>query len=266
MGSSRQMITLATPFVGKDYCIGDYLKGLYNLDFDKKKIDLVFHDGSGSPGFKEILDRYIEKCGKEYASYTYVKDNRPPMHDISAGNVIKSARIASVYNRLKKYVKNEYLYVIEDDIVPPKTALTDLYAIMEKYEDAGMAVGRQMCRWGGEDGRLYALAWDYKKRTVFPLEDDCKEHQIENRPLSMKKNGLESVHGTGMGCNLIRNKLFQREEFRETDNGLIGFDLIFCKDIVEWGYRIIHNWGLHCRHYHIVGRGAFSENKVMIFE
>ncbi len=244
-----EKITIATPFVGKAYCITDYLKGLESLDYPKDKINLIFYDASNDKVFKEILDEFIQTHKKEYASTRYETDGREPMHDVTAGNAIKSARVASVYNRIKYMIETDLVLIIEDDIVAPPNTIKKL---LENLTDGvGMIIARQMCRWSSDiHEKMYPLAWSLNKVKVFGENDSCSETGYDVQPLKVKEKGIETIDATPMGCNLIRTKLFKQEEFRATDNGLMGFDLIFANDLNMLGYKVLIDWSIHCKHFH----------------
>jgi len=262
------VITLITALANRSYCLNDYLEGLKNLDFDKKQIDLVWHDGSCDKNFKEVMDEWLKENGNQYNSIKYMIDKREPMHDITAGNPIKSARIASVYNRIRdgiKEYKNKYVFSLEDDIVAPPDTLKKLFKIMNDKK-VGVAVGRQICRWSASGGKKYPLAWKFKIKKVFGDKDSCSEYTIDVKAKKMRSEGVEEIDGIPMGCNLIRSELYQKENFRATDNGLIGFDLIFGKDIKDWGFNNMIDWSIHCKHYHFISEGNIGKNQVIIYQ
>jgi hypothetical protein len=243
-------ISLITPFVGKKYCIEEYFKGLLSLDYDKNLLDLVFYDGSNDCNFKIILYGFINKH-PEYGSFQYVVDGRKPMHEKTDGNIVKTQRVASVYENLKQYIKNELVFVIEDDIEVPVDALKKLLKILED-KTVGMALGRQICRWGSEENKTLPLAWEYQRRRVYPEGDSCCEEQVIGSTVPILNDGLQVIDGSGMGCNLLRSSIYKREIFRGTESELVGYDLVFGKDIRDWGYKIIIDWSIHCKHYHII--------------
>lgn len=243
-------ISLITPFVGKWYCINEYLSGLTNLEYDKSLIDLVFYDASCDKGFNKLLNDFID-CHKEYNSITLVVDERQPMHDVTAGNVIKTNRVASVYERLKKHINNDLLFVVEDDIEVPTDSLNKLLKLFDD-QSVSMALGRQLCRWAGEADERLPLAWFYSRERVYPESDTCKEEHIVPKTFPILDTGIQAIEASAMGCNLIRSEIYKREVFRGFDCGIVGYDLIFGKDMIDWGYKILIDWSIHCKHYHLI--------------
>ena len=235
-------IILITAFGGRRFCLDKYFKGIRNLDYPKDKISLVFSDGSNDKTLKKELDNFA----KDYPYYTYNKDTRKPMTGITAGSVEKSKRIASVYTRLQdkvSEVSGDYILSAEDDIVPPTNGLNKLLKTIKSDEKIGCVFGRQICRWMD-----LPMAWKIKKRSSYVIGG--KENKYDCKPYPLRDSGLQEVDGMPMGFNLFSRDIFLKADIRAQITGLTGFDLILAQDIKNWGYKVIIDWSIHCKHYH----------------
>jgi hypothetical protein len=252
-------ITIITSFSGRMHCLDRFLASLDSIDYPKDKIGLIFCDAS-EQGIKDVLD----SVGNTYNRYSFIRDSRKPMTGITAGEQSKSIRIASVYSMMREVYQSDSKYVLswEDDIEPPKDGLKKLVDIMEIDEKIGCAFGRQICRW-----MELPLVWKFTKKSVFGTKDSSKEFGVSVEILPVKDSGIEKVDGMPMGFNLIRSELFKQENFRASDFGLIGFDLIFSEDINRAGFSTVIDWSIHCKHYHEVFLksefGSYKISKVL---
>ena len=55
------MITLSTPFAGKEYCFPDYCQGIENLEWPREDIFYLVIDNSNDKDFGKKIDEFARR-------------------------------------------------------------------------------------------------------------------------------------------------------------------------------------------------------------
>jgi GT2 family glycosyltransferase len=142
-------------------------------------------------------------------------------------------RIADMHNEMKKFInKCDYVFLVEDDTLLPKDALTKLLQGFEKYPDAGFVSGVQVGRWGFE----ILGAW----RTDNAFEPE----QITSTKL---EEGIQEVDGAGFYCCLVRKENYIDHNFAPFEK-ILGADVNFGFSLRKKGLKNYVDYSIHCDH------------------
>lgn len=87
---------------------------------------------------------------------------------------------ATIYNHLARYVQTSFVWIVEDDVIPPKNAAELLLQGFD--QDTASVAGPYRSRY--QDGYV---AWT-KRRNIIKEPDD----------------GVQVVEGNGVGCVMLR--------------------------------------------------------------
>lgn len=247
------MISLVTLFIGRFHCLKEYFKGLEDLDYDKKKIHLIWHDTSHIPFFTEKLQEWLAEHGEKYASVTFLECDKPHYHfEEKNGGHKALVTISQAYNHCVKYLKGDYFFSLEDDVVCPPNALRKLLVSLEDKTIVG-AAGRMIARpsslW--QPGKV--IAWRFDKVEVFPGEN-IEFRYVEKVIDYLKDDGKELVGATHLGCTLIRAGFVRNNPFKPTDDGLsTGPDVIMGYKAIKEGLAWVLDWSIKCKHFDVDG-------------
>ena len=99
-------ITICMPTYNDNWCLKEVLQSIYNIDYPKKLIRLVFVDCCSTDGTWETLKKFKEEYEQEYETIILVQDSRR-----GSGHA---------YNVCLKYVKGWIFCAESDRILPPK--------------------------------------------------------------------------------------------------------------------------------------------------
>lgn len=148
----------------------------------------------------------------------------------------------------------DYLFMVDNDVTPPKDALLNLLSHGEQvvsgyYAHRGtdnLYNGRTcVCRMYDESGKLYFN---------YPLESEYTADELRE-----KRNAgeyLVQLHGGGMGCILINTSVFYDVPYPWFDwvnyagknRGMLSEDLFFCESLKNEGIPIYVDTRVSCGH------------------
>ncbi|MBI5148596.1 hypothetical protein HZA33_02865 [Candidatus Pacearchaeota archaeon] len=251
---TEEIITVATPFNGKWYSLDSYLKALGGLDFDKKRIQLIFYDNSKDKKFGKFLKLWLEKRKKRYNLTNYIEDNsksyKREKTEISGKEdwgILNN--VARIYNEILKKVDGDYLFLIEDDVIVPKASLKKLLKVIKKKNIAA-AGGYYLDRWAEEDF-VAPYVWQYYDSNK--RKDGLLIHALP------KEKGVEEVTALGMGCYLIKTGIIKKLGFNSGYGNFKGADIILgIKINKKLKMKTLVDWSIQCRHLH------YKNGKVLI--
>lgn len=136
-----------------------------------------------------------------------------------------------LYNIARQRLTSEYVFWLEDDILPPPDAISRLMDGMA----ADVACVSGLVRSRYEHGR--------------PIEFDQRFQTRDGRG-----EGLQQTYGTGFGCLLVRRSAIQLEPFHcggQTGN----YDQEFSVAVARAGMRWLIDWSVGCWHQDIAPDG-----------
>lgn len=242
-------VTIAIPFAGRDHCLGRLFQSLEDQTFPHDRVALLFYDTSDSERFGARLRRWLAHC--DYAETRYLRDPRrtvagttnqqtaqTPLFD-GDGNLMRDVnaindRVAGIWNRIGQIVTTDYIWCLEEDVIPPRHALERLVKTLGPQTDAATAA---------YPNRHPAHPWCAIEFTsLSPVQARHPARSV----------GVESIGGCGLGCVLLRTEILRDHVARsrgDCDAGHRWYDWNLWADAFRNGRRLVINWDVVCDHW-----------------
>ena len=191
------------------------------------QIALVLMDTSQNDDFSQAVKDWIEHCDyrdvrfmKFEAGFSGLADENRRLPDIRDQVRIAVARI---YNRMLRMVDTEYVWTLEDDIIPPDDVCQQLLSCF--------------------DPKTASVASPYLSR--FHEGFVVWNHS----GASYEKLGYqeEVVGGNGFGCTILRGASIRNEVFTAM-HGTPDFDIAFYARLKTTGFQAKVNWSCLSQH------------------
>jgi glycosyltransferase involved in cell wall biosynthesis len=228
----EEEITLFTPLAGRMEVWDEYKTFLENQTRNHKKIHLVLLDSSNNPEYSRMVKKWLLSC--DYGSFQYlpfrtdhknladeprVDQNGYPRHDI-----LREVRLVMprIYNRIRNLISTNYLWIIEDDVIPPLDVCTRL---LESFCSQTVSVSAPF---------------------LHRYEDSYVAWTKDDQPLT-GGDGVEVIGGNGFGCVLMRTHAFKNHVFTCTEE-YPDFDKGFYAQIDHDKYLVKIDWNQICQH------------------
>ena len=231
--------TLLTVLSGRHWNLSRYLKWLARMDCVPSQVELMLLDNSGDKEFGEQLRVYLALQDR-FSSYQYLKIDRKcdpssvlSNADYAEGGVkerlVRDAAIhthvAALYAEAFSRIKGDYVWVVEDDVIPDDDALIHLIEALAWKRRAGCVGARVVSRL--HEGKLIAG----------PHVDDSVS--------------VQEVEFTSAGCTLYRTRALKhvRPRYERTDKETLFWDVALGRDLREEGWKVLLNTSVHTQHY-----------------
>jgi len=241
-----QEITILTLFCGRFHCLIPYFWSLGNLDYDKKKIHLLFYCTTPIKIFYNLLNKAIKKIASEYASVKLVWDTSNPPSRLAFSEKDEDVElhldnIPKIYNRAIRHAKTRYLFTFEDDQMNPSHIIKrHLRTIKLKNvaSSCGVAFDRHHTN--------LPVAFD------FYLEGDGQIKGI----FADRKFRISPVGSGGLGSTIIDMDKMKDIDFTHRLNevpDLLGSDVCLGYELNKRGHVILYDWDIHSFHMNSKG-------------
>lgn len=226
------LTTLFIPLSGRPKCwrlLSNFLK---YQKIDKTQVKLVLLDTSNDDQFFKKIQNWIKNCDypnivlekKVFTNQKQLADLERMYHFEEVNNVM-----CQIYNYTKKFIeRDDLLFVIEDDVIPPTNIFNKLLASMKKDV---------LCVSGA-----YTLK---KQKNLWVAWKD-----LDGMLLDQRGTGIEPVKATGFGCLLIKAKDYIQSEitWKQRTNKINwpwGYDMEFFSKQKK---KILIDWDAFCEH------------------
>lgn len=230
--STNEKISLFTPLSGRKEFWKQFSEFLDDIEYPHDKLNIVFMDTSHSLEFESIVKQWIKKSDFRNVRYIKSKVGKPRLADEVRIGKEKSVDLdlnfqihkamCKIYNTMRRVIKTELVWIIEDDIIPPKGTLTKLISSMCERTVSVGGVYRHRYQ---ED---YVVAWRYDNSL---LKDGC---------------GVMEVKGNGFGCVLLRTNVIRKHVFTP-DKAWPDFDRAFYHRLDSDEIAKL-DWDIKCEH------------------
>lgn len=234
-------IAILTPFSGKVEALEGYLGCLDSLDWEPRKLHLVWLDNSRDPAFGAQLEAALEERRQRFASACLLQEHRVvgPKH----------AQVGFLYRKLRRLIPEgvPYVFCWEDDVLIPSRALRVLQAELQGEEDIGAVSGAVPYYRPGPPESVEVLLWRYQSLEPAPLPAPDGPLQIQVWQAPYHCFGTSEIDGCGFGCMLTRRHLFDGASLLANRCG-INHDQVYGWELRQDGYRLLGVWHLTCEH------------------
>ena len=205
----------------KKYCFDEWAENVNNFTYPN--YDVFLADNSLTKDFSE----YIKTKGFKCINIT-TEDNKD--------SVLK--RVATSHELCRQYaLRNNYNYILhlETDVFPPIDIIERLL-----FEGKGIIAG------------VYQLSDDDAR---VPMLNRISSHSDEYRVAIyggynnfMFDGKINKTLSAGLGCVLIKRKIFERFEFRHIEGASWFPDVVWINDLYRAGIPYYAHTGIICRH------------------
>lgn len=231
-GLTQWPITLFIPLSGRLWAWEQQAAFLERQHYRHDRIRILLCDTSGDEQFSSSVRSWASYC--DYADVRHMKlpQERGSLADESRYQVDTERAVnlamCRIYNRLRAEVQTEFVWVLEDDVIPPDDVLSRL--LNHFGPDVASVSAAYMSRYDG-----LPLAWmgDAVFNGGTPR---CQPRHA----------GVERVRGTGFGCLVLRTELLRRHIF-SLPAGVRYYDPEFFKHLGEEWIRLC-DWTCWCKH------------------
>lgn len=223
--------TIFIPLSGRQHCWSKLSASLDAQTVDRSTTKLVLLNTDRHQPFGNKVVNWLN-CA-DYAEKVYVQkrfSDKSRLADLARlAHLDEVNRVMiDIYTYAKRYVEGEYVFVIEDDIVPPPNAFEQLVGCHgpDVFSVSAVYYVRHTNKW---------VVW----RDV-------------NRVVSAEGGvGVEQVQANGFGCVVIGAQDFLDSEFTYTARATPdpawpwGFDMEYFSKQTK---KVLVNWGVFCEH------------------
>ncbi len=152
----------------------------------------------------------------------------------SVGSVMRRRqRISDIHNEIKQYINSsDYVFLIEDDTIFPRNALTKLLEHYNTYPYAGVISTVELGRWG----YCHIGAWE--------VNDVYSINEIKSPKLG---SGIQKIDATGLYCCILKTKTYLEHEFKPFEKAM-GPDFNLGIELRKAGYTNYVDYDLKCVH------------------
>ena len=220
-------VTLFIPLSGRFHTWPRLSEFLERQARPHDQIKLILCDTSQDPEFSGLLRQWA--AASDYPDVRIMtmtvgsaglaeKDRRP----LGTRKKVQQA-MARIYNRMMCELTTEFVWIIEDDVIPPADACRRLVDGFDK-QIASVALTARSPYYDGY------IAWDERN------------HLIEK-----PERGLQTVGGNGFCCVMLRRSVMRHIRF--THLGRNGdFDAAFYDWLASTNYQARVDWSVECEH------------------
>jgi glycosyltransferase involved in cell wall biosynthesis len=221
----REVVTLFIPLSGRRSLWPDLQDFLDQQTWPRNQIRLMLMDTSEDRLFARQVRRWLAES--DYPDFRIVscRVGEPGLADFPRLEAVHSVRrtMARIYNFLARSVLTPFVWVLEDDILPPLDVCEELL--------------RQF------DSSTGSVAAPYRSR----YHDDYIVWDQHGRSIRNAGEGVEAVGGNGFGCVLLRSETLTDRVFAASLPNPDFDHEFYChlrtgnwKAKVHWGIRVEH--------------------------
>jgi hypothetical protein len=223
-GLAHETITLFVPLSGRAALWPDLAAYLARQSWPHGNVRLILFDSSADDSFAAHVREWVARC--DYADVRHIRagvsraglaDDDRFRRQIQAEVRVAMARI---YNRLARDAATDYVWVLEDDILPPDDACERLLR--------------------GFDRQTASVSGTYPSRhDGLPCAWDWNLHHFSRPGI-----GVQPVYGNGFGCVVLRGGILRAAVFQATGD----YDRVFYRQVHDAGLNAKVDWRVVCDH------------------
>jgi len=223
---ASETITLFIPLSGRSQLWPETATFLERQTWPHDQVKLILFDTSQNAEFSRTVRRWIAGC--DYFDVRHLREavgeagladrpRREVAHSVSSA-------MARIYNRLARESVTDYVWIVEDDVLPPPDACSRLLY--------------------GFDRQTASVSAAYWSRFANAFVAWGPDQQM----IATKGDGLEMIGGNGFGCVLLRGEALRKSVFTATLD-FPAFDNAFYFRLPETGLKAKIDWSVECQHF-----------------
>lgn len=223
----QEQVTLCVPLSGRMELWPELAAFLERQTWPHQQIRLLLIDTSQNAEFSAVVRNWGAQSDYPVVNYIEQAVGPPQLADDNRREeeIQHSVRqaMARIYNRLAREVTTEYVWILEDDILPPDNVCRQLLL--------------------GFDGRTASVAAPYRSRFHQGYCAWVDHYHCFQEP----GEGLQTITGNGFGCTIIRGSLLRQSVFTSQSDPA-DFDLAFYTRLKQTDLQARIDWRCECEH------------------
>ncbi|MCH9776821.1 MAG: glycosyltransferase family 2 protein [Planctomycetes bacterium] len=235
----HEQITLFIPLSGRTHLWPRLAKFLELQKWPHNQTRLILFDTAQNSKFSQTVRQWLAES--DYTDTRYIQRTvaDPELADRPRAEHATDVRkaMARIYNALTSEVATQFVWIIEDDIIPP---LNVARSLLESFDE-----------------RTGSVAAPYRSR----FHQGYVVWKNETETLMDLGKGVTEEGGNGFGCTIIRTELIQRTIFSHAYR-LPDFDHAFYSFLHSEGFKAKVNWDMECQHFECDGTLPYASKRV----
>lgn len=221
----HEKVTLFVPLSGRHRAWIQLSRFLERQTWPHDQIRLKLLDTSHDHSFSADVRKWLAL--NDYGDFTYqhVQIGLPRLADRDRTSYVDEVARATarIYSAVARESETEFIWTLEDDVIPPDDAYERLIAGFDPNCASVSGVYR------ARNGRTYSV-WS-----------------SGNRLISLAGTGLQVVEGNGLGCAVLRRNALQ-DAAMAVSSDRTYFDASFYKRLKTTGMHAKVDWSVECQH------------------
>ncbi len=231
-GLANWPITLFIPLCGRKWAWKKQSRFLDRQTYPHDRLRILLCDTSRDPEFSSLVRSWALTCDYPDVRHMCVSQERGSLadecrHDVDAERQVNLA-MCRIYNLMRNEVQTEFVWVLEDDILPPEDVLTRL--LTHFHADVASVSAPYNSRYD-----LMPVVWN----------GDANFNGGTPR-CEPRRRGVEKVRGSGFGCLVLRTETLRQHVF-SLPIGARYYDPEFFKQLGDHWIRLC-DWSCWCKH------------------
>ncbi|MFV0446369.1 MAG: glycosyltransferase [Planctomycetaceae bacterium] len=238
---ARETVTLFIPLAGRESQWRELRKFLDHQAWPHDQLRLVLCDTSQDEQFGRLVRDWISRCDYPDVRHLRFAPGSKGLADLPRDQQIVAVNevMCRIYNQLRKCLTTDYVWILEDDIVPPDDVLSRLLESFDEHTASVCAPYRSRF-----DGRY--LVWSRERLGPPGGLANNGVHQL-TRPLPDSPQ-VQNIRGSGFGCVVLRGEVLRQHIFH-LPAGHHCYDVRFFRELAgRWTRKV--DWSCECRHLH----------------
>ena len=227
-GLEHETITLFVPLSGRSGVWPRFQQFLEQQSWPHDQVQLVLMETSQNARFERRIRRWITKCDYRDIRSWSESVGEPGLADqnrreAAVGDAVRLAA-ARIYNRMSRDLSGDFVWIVEDDVIPPNNAAEMLLR--------------------GFDEKTASVAGPYRSRF-----HEGYVAWTEGRELIKERGqGVDIIEGNGFGCTMFRAEVLQKALFTCRQPPYRDFDPAFYDRLKSSGLQAKLNWKAESEH------------------
>lgn len=232
---ARETVTLFVPLAGREALWRELRKFLDRQTWPHAQLRLILCDTSQDEQFGRLVRDWISRCDYPDVRHLRIAPGTKGLADLPRDQQIAAVNEAMcrIYNQMRQCLTTDFVWVLEDDIIPPDDILGQLLQSFDEYTASVCAPYRS--RFDG-----WYLVWSRERL------GDNGVHQL-TKPLPDSPQ-VQEIRGSGFGCVVFRTEVLRGHIFH-LPAGEHWYDVRFFRELPgRWKRKV--DWSCECRHVH----------------
>lgn len=235
-----ETITLFVALSGRHSLWPRFREFLEKQTWPHQQVRLFLLDTSQDAAFGAKVRQWIASSDYQDVRYSVDVVGPPGLADLPReGKSIDLVRMAAarIYNRMAREVIGDFIWIVEDDVIPPVDAAKKLLESFDEWTASVAAPYRSRIHEG-------YVAWGEHTAPV-------RQHVIRE-----PGEGTQRIAGNGFGCVMLRSYVLKDVVFTCRQSPHFDFDPAFYERLQGPGKQVKMNWDCRCDHVSVTQEPA----------